>query len=79
MKVEKLVEYTVLQLFLWALRLAGWQICSCVDHYQPQRDSVYLSQGERLVKQAIVNVYLMHRNWSAQPMETAVSAWITLV
>ena len=50
MKVEKLVEYTVLQLFLWALRLAGWQICSWVDHYQPQRDSVYLSQGERLVK-----------------------------
>lgn len=40
----------MLQLFLWALRLAGWQICSCVDHYQPQRDSIYLSRGERLVK-----------------------------
>jgi len=50
MKVEKLVEYMVLQLFLWALSLAGWQVCSCVDHYQPQRDSIYLSHGERLVK-----------------------------
>lgn len=50
MKVEKLVEHTALQLFLWALRLAGWQICSCVHHYRPQRGSICLSQGETLIK-----------------------------
>lgn len=49
MELEKLVEYTGLQLFLWALRLAGWQMCSFVDHYQPQRDSIYLPE-ERLIK-----------------------------
>lgn len=49
MEMEKLVEYTAVQLYLQALRLAEWQMCSCIDHYQPRRERIYLLV-ERLIK-----------------------------